>query len=89
MGLGDKILAGLLHPGGLLTYLRDHGISADQLRQVADEARTVERHRGQIASPDGADGDLAHAASSAPRLVRLSRVSGRDRPIRYWPMGTG
>ena len=28
-------------------------------------------------SPDGGDGDLAHAANSAPRLVRLSRVLER------------
>jgi hypothetical protein len=34
------ILAGLVRPGGLLTYLRDQGVSADQLREVADGART-------------------------------------------------
>jgi len=31
-GLGEKILAGLLHPAGLLSCLRDQGVSADQLR---------------------------------------------------------
>jgi hypothetical protein len=39
MGSG-MILAGLVRPGGLLTYLRDQGVSADQLREVADGART-------------------------------------------------
>jgi hypothetical protein len=90
-GLGDKILAGLLHPGGLLSYLRDQGVSADQLRAAAEEARTAERYRGQISSPEVGDGDLTQAAKSAPRLVRLSRVlerladelaCGRGRPIR-------
>jgi hypothetical protein len=76
-GLGDVILAGLLHPGGLLSYLRDHRVSADQLREAAEGARTAERSRGQISSPDGGDGDLAHAANSAPQLVRLSRVLER------------
>jgi hypothetical protein len=76
-GLGDKILAGLLHPAGLLSYLHDQGVSADQLRAAAEEARTTERHRGQISTPDAGDGDLAQAASTAPRLVRLSRVLER------------
>jgi hypothetical protein len=76
-GLGDKILVGLLHPGGLLSYLRDQGISADQLREAAEGARTTERHRGKISTPDAGDGDLAQAANSAPRLVRLSRVLER------------
>ena len=31
-GLGEKILAGLLHPAGLLSCLRDQGVSADKLR---------------------------------------------------------
>jgi hypothetical protein len=69
--LGETILAGLLHPGGLLSYLRDHGVSTDQLRAAAEEARTTERHRGQISTPDVGDGDLAQATKSAPRLVRL------------------
>jgi hypothetical protein len=76
-GLGETILAGLVHPGGLLSYLRDREISADQLREAAQGARTAERSRGQISSPDGGDGDLAQAANSAPRLVRLSRVLER------------
>lgn len=76
-GLGDKMLAGLLHPGGLLSYLPDQGISADQLRQAAEEARTTERHRRQVSNPNGGDSDLAHAAKSATRLVRLSRVLER------------
>jgi hypothetical protein len=76
-GLGETILAGLVHPGGLLSYLRDHGISADQLRAVAEEAGRAEKSRGQISSPEAGDGELAHAASSAPRLVRLSRVLDR------------
>jgi hypothetical protein len=76
-GLGDTILAGLIHPAGVLTYLRDQGVSADQLRPAAEEARTTERHRGQISTPDAGDGDLAQAAKSAPRLVRLSRVLER------------
>jgi hypothetical protein len=46
--VGETILAGLIHPGGLLSYLRDHGISADQLREAAEGARTAERSRGQI-----------------------------------------
>jgi hypothetical protein len=76
-GLGDKILAGLVHPGGLLSYLRDQGVSAYQLREAAEGARTAERSRGQISSPDGGDADLAQAANSASRLVRLSRVLDR------------
>jgi hypothetical protein len=76
-GLGETILAGLVHPTGLLSYLRDHGISADQLREAAEEARSAERSRGQISSPDGGDADLAQSANSAPRLVRLSRILER------------
>jgi hypothetical protein len=75
-GLGEKILAGLLHPAGLLSCLRDQGC-----RQISSEAaegaRAAERYRGQISTPDAGDGDLAHAANSAPRLVRLSRVLER------------
>ena len=37
----------------------------------------AERSRGQISSPDGGDGELARAANSALRLVRLSRVLER------------
>src|SRR5215470_3365421 len=76
-GLGDMILAGLIHPAGLLSYLHDHGISADRVREAAEGARTTERNRGQISSPDAGDGDAAQAAQSAPRLVRLSRVLER------------
>jgi hypothetical protein len=57
--------------------LRDQGISADQLREAAEGARMTERSRGQISSPDKGDGDVAQAAKSAPRLVRLSRVLER------------
>src|SRR5215471_19867139 len=32
-GFGETILAGLFHPGGLLTYLHDQGVSPDQLRE--------------------------------------------------------
>jgi hypothetical protein len=56
-GLGDVILAGLVHPAGLLSYLHDHAISAHQLREAAEGARTAERYRGQISSPDADDGD--------------------------------
>ena len=76
-GLGEKILAGLVHPAGLLSYLRDQAISADQLREAAEGARTKERSRGQISSPEVGDGEVARAAHSAPRLVRLSRVLER------------
>ena len=77
-GLGEKVLEGLVHPSGLLTYLRNHGISADQLLAAAGEARTAERSRGQIStSPDTGDGDVAQAAQSARRLVRVSRVLDR------------
>jgi hypothetical protein len=38
-GLGETILAGLVHPTGLLSYVRDHGISADQLLEAAEGAR--------------------------------------------------
>ena len=41
-GLGWTILAGLVHPGGLLCYLRDHGISADQLWEAAEDIRVME-----------------------------------------------
>ena len=76
-GLGDKILAGLVDPGGLLTYLRDQGVTADRLREAAEGARTAEKRRGQITSPDAGDGDLGQAAQSSPRLVRLSPVLTR------------
>jgi hypothetical protein len=71
-GLGETILAGLVHPNGLLSYLRAEGILPDRLRQAADDARTAERRRGQISSPEAGDGDLRLAAQSSPRLVRLS-----------------
>jgi hypothetical protein len=67
----------LSHPGELLTYLREQGVSGDQLKEAAEGARTAERYRGQISSPDAGDGDAARAAQSAPRLVRLSRVLER------------
>jgi hypothetical protein len=76
-GLGETILAGLIHPGGLLGHLRDQGISANRLREAAEGARTVERSRGQISSPATGDGEVSQAAQSAPRLVRLSRVLER------------
>jgi hypothetical protein len=76
-GLGEKILAGLIDPRGLLSYLRDQGVSADQLREAAEGERSAEKYRGQIASPDTGDGDVAQAAKSATRLVRLSRVLER------------
>jgi hypothetical protein len=52
-------------------------LSADQLRAAAEEARTAERTRGQISTPDAGDGDLAQATKSAARLVRLSRILER------------
>jgi hypothetical protein len=73
-GLGDKILTGLLDPRGLLSSLRDEGVSADRLLEAAEGARATERSRGQIVSPETGDGDVAQAARSAPRLVLLSRV---------------
>jgi hypothetical protein len=76
-GLGDKILAGLVHPNGLLSYLRAEGILPDHLRGAAEDARTAERRRGRISSPEVGDGDIVRAAQSAPRLVRISRVLGR------------
>jgi hypothetical protein len=76
-GLGEKILAGLVYPSGLLTYLRDQGVSEDRLRQVAEEARGAERSRGRVSSPDQGDADLGRVAHSAPRLVRISRVLER------------
>jgi hypothetical protein len=76
-GLGEKVLAGLVHPSGLLTYLRDQGLSPDRLREAAEGARTAEKRRGQISSPEVGDGDIARAAQTAPRLVRLSRVLER------------
>jgi hypothetical protein len=75
--VGETILAGLIHPGGLLSHLRDQGISAEQLREAAEGARTAERSRGQISSPATGDGEVSQAAQSAPRLVRLSRVLER------------
>src|SRR5262249_595518 len=76
-GLGEEILEALVCRGGLLTYLRDQGISAERLLEAAEEAGTAERYRGQISSPDVGDSDAAQAAHSAPRLVRLSRVLER------------
>jgi hypothetical protein len=57
--------------------LRDQDVSEDWLREAAEEARAGERSRGRISSPDQGDGDLKQAASSAPRLLRLSRVLDR------------
>jgi hypothetical protein len=76
-GVGDKILAGLFSPGGLLSHLREQGVLEDQLRQAAEGARAGERSRGQISSPDQGDGEVAHTAKSAPKLVRLSRILER------------
>jgi hypothetical protein len=76
-GLGDKILAGLVHPGGLLTYLRDQGVTADRLLEAAEGAHTAEKRRGQISTPDAGDGDIVRAAQRTPRLVRLSRILER------------
>jgi hypothetical protein len=76
-GLGEVILAGLDHAGGLLSYLRDHGVMVDRLRDAADKTRTAERHRGQIASPDTHDGELEQTAKAAQPLVRFSRVLAR------------
>jgi hypothetical protein len=55
-GLGDDGLAEtilLFDPGGLLNYLRDHAVSADQLREAAEEARSAEKYRSQISRPTG------------------------------------
>jgi hypothetical protein len=76
-GLGETILAGLVDPGGLLSYLRDAGVTADQLQAVAEDEKTAERRRGQITSPETGDGEVAQAANSAARLVRLSRALER------------
>jgi hypothetical protein len=76
-GLGDTILAGLVHPSGLLTFLRDQGVSPDRFRQAVEDARKTERSRGQISSPEAGDGDIVQAAQSAPRLVRMSGLLER------------
>jgi hypothetical protein len=76
-GLGETILAGLLHPCGLLSHLREQGVSEDRLREAAEGARAGERSRGQISNPDQGDGEVAHTARSAPKLVRLSRILER------------
>jgi hypothetical protein len=50
-GLGEHILAGLSVSGGLLDYLREKGITAEQVRLVASGLRGDERKRGRITSP--------------------------------------
>jgi hypothetical protein len=98
-GLGEKILEGLIHPRGLLTYLRDQGVSPDQLTEAAEGERTTERNRGQIASPAAGDGDVAQAAQSPcgwsgsrgywSGWPRNWHPGVRDRLTRCWRMETG
>jgi hypothetical protein len=75
--LGAHILAGLDAPGGLLSCLREKGITPEQVRAMADGLRGEERKRGQIASPSASDAVVGKAAMSAAPLVRLSRVLER------------
>jgi hypothetical protein len=74
---GEHILKGLDAPSGLLSYLRERGITAEQVRSTAETLRKEERARGQIASPSASDAIVGKAVSSAAPLVRLSRVFGR------------
>jgi hypothetical protein len=53
--LGEHILAGLSTPVGLLDYLRENGITPEQLRLSANKLGKQERKRGQIASPSASD----------------------------------
>jgi hypothetical protein len=75
--LGEHILAGLETPGGLLDHLRANGITPEQLRSVAARLRREERRQGKITEPSAGEGVLSEAISSAPPLVRLSRVLER------------
>ena len=71
--LAELIAAGLNDPAGLLSYLRAHGVTSEQLRAAADSQSRDERSRGRVADPDKPDGGLA----AARPLVRLSRVLER------------
>ena len=73
---GEHILKGLDAPSGLLSYLRERGITAEQVRSTAETLRKEERARGQIVSPSASDAIVGKAVSSAAPLVRLSRVFG-------------
>jgi hypothetical protein len=52
------ILVGLVHPGGLLSYLRDYGVSADQLREGARAGAGEEKARVSAAFGVAVDAGL-------------------------------
>jgi hypothetical protein len=73
-GLGELIWEGLNASVGLLSYLREKGITPEQLRAAAETQRQEERRRGRVADPS--EPDAASVARAAP-LIRLSRVLDR------------
>jgi hypothetical protein len=97
-GLGETILAGLVDPAGLLSYLREQGVSELRLREAAEGARSRERHRGQISSPDAGDGTGSTQPNPRPGwyesraywsdLPMSWRVGAQARATRSWPTAT-
>src|SRR5262249_16116904 len=76
--LGELISEGLDAPIGLLSYLREKGISPEQVLATAQTQEHEERKRGQvITSPSLSDKALSKEAVKAHGLVRLSRVLDR------------
>jgi hypothetical protein len=75
--LGELIAEGLDAPSGLLSYLLEKGITAEQVRVTAQSLRTEEDRRGQVADPSASDQALGRATGEAKPLVRLSRVLDR------------
>jgi hypothetical protein len=74
-GLGELISAGLEAPGGLLGYLREKGITPEQLRAAAETQRQEERRRGRVADPSEPDAaSVARAAHSS--LARAGPSGG-------------
>ena len=75
--LGEHILAGLSSSGGLLDYLREKGITPEQVRLAASKIRKREIKLGRIVSPGSPDAVLHKAVTSALSLVRVSRILDR------------
>jgi hypothetical protein len=73
-GLGELISQGLNASVGLLSYLRENGITPEQLRAAAETQRQEERRRGRVADPS--EPNAAAVAQAAP-LIRLSRALDR------------
>jgi hypothetical protein len=76
-GLGEHILAGLSASGGLLDYLREKGVTPEQIRLVANGLRKREGKWERIANPGGTDPVVQKAVALAGPLVQVSRILER------------